>query len=79
MEFSNFIIVGRKNYENHREYRIEAVKSNESLKIAYDITLYQWPDDQWSGSYVAAGEWLEISPSIARKMAAYFGIRKVAI
>lgn len=78
MEFSNFIIVGRKNYENHREYRIEAVKSNGSLKITYDIALYQWPDDQWSGSYVADGEWLEISPSITREVATYFGIRKMS-
>lgn len=76
MDFSNFIITGKKSYENYREYRIEAVKRNGKLQITYDIVLYQWPDDQWSGSYIAAGEWLEIEPSVARKMAAYFDLRR---
>lgn len=74
--FSSFIIVGKQSYENHREYRIEASKQNGAIKITYDICLYQWPDDQWSGSYTAVGEWIEVSPSVARKMATYFGLRE---
>ena len=63
-------------YENRKEHCIKFSLYNGILSSNHDLTLFQWPEDCWSGNDVHCGEWTLLKPSEARAYAAYFGLRK---